>query len=217
MIYNKQPIDIYYSELDFINSLEDKCVLNCNEERKVALMALIVYKRFANRTGQYVKCSDIEILHLLNYTIRKEKRIELFNELEEKGFIKFQDDSFYVPYCKNDKSDIFMNISNISLESILVLDLYNGDNSVMECEKCRCLIKINKTRTKRFCKTCITYHPFVTKNIQCVDCGAIISVNSHNTKSCRCEECQKKADREKAKLRQRKRRMKTSKQNILQV
>ena len=48
-----------------------------------------------------------------------------------------------------------------------------------------------------YCKQCTPkYEKIEYKSIKCADCGDEVWINSKSTKTCRCEECQEKANKE---------------------
>ena len=54
---------------------------------------------------------------------------------------------------------------------------------------------VRKTsKNKKYCKECVKHNPYYiplkTKKIVCIDCGIEFEVESKNTKTCRCENCQ---------------------------
>jgi hypothetical protein len=67
---------------------------------------------------------------------------------------------------------------------------YKGGNFI-RCAECGILTRGNKNNTKKYCKNCAVYTPQEIKTIACIDCGKKIIINSCNTKTCRCNECQK--------------------------
>lgn len=85
--------------------------------------------------------------------------------------------------------------------------LYHIGENYIRCAECGKLIKNNKNGTKKYCSACASYIPQETKQIRCVDCGKPITVNAMNTKTCRCDECQKKFRNNQQKELMRKRRM----------
>lgn len=71
---------------------------------------------------------------------------------------------------------------------------YLGGNFT-RCSECGRLFRNNKRKDKKYCKDCIGYSPS-TKIINCVDCGKAVEVESKNTKTCRCNSCQKEYRRQ---------------------
>lgn len=57
------------------------------------------------------------------------------------------------------------------------------------CQKCGKQEKQNKNRTKKYCKNCVS--PTLSRIVVCEDCGCTFEVSSKNTKSTRCDECNK--------------------------
>lgn len=64
------------------------------------------------------------------------------------------------------------------------------------CKKCGKLFKMQKNAPGRlYCKECgQTEDVSDFKIIQCIDCGEDVVISKFDTKTCRCEDCQKVAD-----------------------
>jgi len=67
------------------------------------------------------------------------------------------------------------------------------------CAGCGKIFKQNKNCTRVYCKECSSYHPIETKVLVCEDCGIEFEVDSKNTKTTRCDKCQREKDKEKYK------------------
>ena len=66
-------------------------------------------------------------------------------------------------------------------------------------------MKKSKKNPHRFCEDCVSIVgnvPDDMKVIQCMGCRKPVYVAILNTKTCRCEECQSKADEESNRMRQ---------------
>jgi hypothetical protein len=76
-----------------------------------------------------------------------------------------------------------------------------GENTGI-CMKCGKRFKKKKEKHK-YCNECVTYKPIGTKIIRCIepDCGKEFEIDARNMKKVRCDDCQKKVDKEKTRLR----------------
>ena len=75
---------------------------------------------------------------------------------------------------------------------------YKTPHQFRRCVVCNCWMK-KDSKDRRLCKECSdksTEEHNTIKEVQCVDCGKPVYVSTLNTKTCRCEECQDKVDRE---------------------
>lgn len=84
----------------------------------------------------------------------------------------------------------------------------NGDENILQCQKCGAYFeketnmlqrdkkdasKKPKHRKKRkYCDYCSIYHKHTKRVVVCIDCGQEFIVTSKDTKTCRCQECNKK-------------------------
>ena len=66
----------------------------------------------------------------------------------------------------------------------------------------------NNKNNKLKCNKCGTYQPMETKTIKCIDCGKEVEVDGIVKNKKRCDECQKKYDKERNRLRVQKHRNK---------
>lgn len=67
---------------------------------------------------------------------------------------------------------------------------YLGDKKIRRCVECG-IYFVKKENAQTHCKNCKGYIAQETKIIACVDCGKEFEVSSLNTKTCRCDGCQK--------------------------
>lgn len=80
-------------------------------------------------------------------------------------------------------------------------DLYNAEHKITLCEVCGTLFK-NRTKNsnQKYCTNCAKQNPYYipieTKIIKCIDCGEKFEVDACDTKTCRCDICQRSRDRE---------------------
>ena len=175
IIYNKilekalsQPlvtgvvVNIYKSEIDIINSIE-------NEEARNLLFVLLVYYKWAvkqSNTNMYffsrynntkmVLVNDLDMWKNAGLMkLRKAERYKVNNILINKGLYvedNFKSNNyFYLPFSV-DSGDIAFSVSNF--DNILgELLYYNDPDSYKRCQECGMVIK--KTRSpKKYCAKC---------------------------------------------------------------
>ena len=71
--------------------------------------------------------------------------------------------------------------------------LYCGENYV-RCKRCGLLFRPAKADAGDICKECGKIIPVAMRRYNCIDCGREVFVVSRNHRSCRCVECQQKAN-----------------------
>ena len=69
--------------------------------------------------------------------------------------------------------------------------LYHNGGNYIRCAECGKLVKNNKYGNKKYCSECAAYNPQETKQVTCVDCGKVFTVDANNNRTCRCDNCQK--------------------------
>lgn len=103
---------------------------------------------------------------------------------------------------KNTNRNVKINFIDFSGEVVLHISdlrelgyeymMYKGGKFI-RCEICGRLMR--KKKNKKYCPECLSknpyYTPIETKIIQCQDCGDDVEVDAKDTKTIRCEECQK--------------------------
>lgn len=78
---------------------------------------------------------------------------------------------------------------------------------VIRCKQCGRQIENNSRHNRQYCDRCKGYHQKDNREKYCIDCGCYFEATFSN-RSVRCEECQEKATREKARIRKQKQRAK---------
>nr|DAK84770.1 MAG TPA: hypothetical protein [Caudoviricetes sp.] len=160
--YNKDiVVNIYKTELDIINSIEDK-------SRRDLLFCCLVYYKWGKcifSRSFYSKINNVvmvledddnlyKIAKLMN--LRKKDRQFLFNALlKEKLYV--QDiikgkNYFYIPFSKDKGKDLCITISRYN--NILgELYFYNKEEGYKRCVRCGDVIKKNNNKQK-YCNNC---------------------------------------------------------------
>ena len=203
-LVNIEKINIFQSELDYINSLEIKY-----DFKKVLFTFLVQmklnkfiyeYKNEKPYTSKYfkggsIKYNNIKKMANLNNSININDDIIYF--LNDIGLVKTLHKGLivlnYLDNC-SETGDIAIDIKDF--ENVgWYLDFYNGLKGMVLCKYCGQPFK-QTNHDISYCKKHKQYYiPMETKTIVCQDCGKEISVDSLNTKTIRCEECQHKEDK----------------------
>lgn len=179
-IYQTREVVIYKSEMEQIMILPSIFL------KKSALTFLITYK-FFYEDDVYVERHDNWLKKIYgSLSNRKQKAV---NELLKYGCIKLKNNHFTVPFAKFSGDDMLEILTAYSPQSLLLIDLYNGQN-IVKCEKCGQLMFDNKSRTKKYCGRCRNYKPIGLQKKMCISCGEIFVANS-KSRAKRCSSCQK--------------------------
>lgn len=146
-----------------------------------------------------VSYSMTDLFKTARVSVPVDEREDILHKLLKAGLIG-------IP-VKNDTKCLFVNFMDDADEDI-VLELneqdcgelayayldFTGKVKVSRCAKCGKLIKQSK-KYGNLCKGC--QGDILDMKIKwCVDCGSEFQVGIMNTKTCRCEACQKKKDKE---------------------
>lgn len=157
-------IDIYKSEIDYINSLD------INYEYKKVLFTFLVQYKLNKKIYEYKfdkpynnlyfqggKKKYNNIKKMSNIPVKMNINDEVINELSNsdlieilhKGIIKLN----YLKECLSEMNDEVA-ISVLNFDNIgYYLDYYNGNSKIIKCENCNKLIKKTCNKTK-YCKEC---------------------------------------------------------------
>lgn len=200
-------VKITKSEMETILNIHNKVL----ERLMFTMLCLAKLNDAKNpKNNGWVNSTSKDIFQYARIACKADDREVKIGKLWQMGLLEFSK--------RNDNLNCrvtFINNENDS-EELFVSDFrelgyeylkYKGENFI-RCAECGILTRGNKTGTKKYCKNCTTYTPQETKTITCVDCGKKVQINSLNSKSNRCNDCQRIQDREKAKLRKQKQRIK---------
>lgn len=191
------------SELGVIKALNDI------KQEKAAFILLAVSKYF-NALGD----KNYDSAFLTNADICKMARITIpVNERDVFMQFAYDKEILYrhtwadstikkVTFVSHDENDkIILRLTENDFKDLAYTYLaYLTPNKFRRCVKCGKWMRIRKD-DKRLCIDCDkakeiedTTDPI--KMIECIDCGSPVYVSAHNTKTCRCEECQSIVDKE---------------------
>ena len=193
-----EPVVITKSEIEKISSLNDI------RKEKIAFALLAVAKYYNNvapdnNNKMYISISDLfkiarvsipckERAGYLHFAYQEGILVEhmfVGTNLKIVGFVD-NDSEPVITLCEDDYKEL----------AYAYLNYKNGGYKY--CKGCGKLFKMHKSSPGRlYCKECGQKEEVSEfKVIKCVDCGADVVVGMLNTKTCRCEECQDKANKE---------------------
>lgn len=194
---------ITQSELDTIKSLGDI------KKEKVMFVLLATSKYFNLLSG-----SNYDSVFLNNADICKAAKITIPVKERDK-FMQFAYDSglllrhswsdsiikkvAFISHDENDKIVLKLNENDFKDLANTYL-AYLSPSKFRRCVSCGKWIRVNK-QDRRLCRDCSNIsNAQVEKDffrtVTCIDCGKIFYVPILDTKTCRCEDCQKKRDEE---------------------
>ena len=194
-------IYITKSELDFIKKLDDIKL------EKIAFVLLALAKYHNEVSGEdnnmvYLKLSEVKNMARINMN-----RIDFeyfYANLYDIGVLQRNTSPVstiqIVDFVsQNPDDEIAFELKEIDyLELAYVyLSWKNDGNGYGRCEFCGRLMKQSTKSPKRFCEDCSAKIGDIADNmkvVSCVDCGELVYVSILNTKTCRCDNCQKKSD-----------------------
>jgi hypothetical protein len=192
-------IQITQSELNAISSLNDLRA----EKVLFVLLCMAKQQRLSNGfTNGLVKYSITEVCKLARISVPAEDREYILYKIVQNGLLGYPK--------KNDTQCLIVNFIDYG-EAVLELDeldcqelayVYlnwkNKGEGYGRCEFCGRFMKQSKKNPKRFCEDCSSKVGDISddmKVISCMDCGKLIHIPVLNTKTCRCEECQRESDK----------------------
>lgn len=205
--YDIENIKITQSELNTIASLNDLRA----EKVLFVLLCMAKQQRISNGfTNGLVKYSLSELCKMARISVPAEEREYVLYTIVQKeclGYPKKNNTQCLIVNFIDDSSDVVLELNEVHCKELAYeyLKWKNNNNGYDRCEFCDKVIKQYKSHPRRFCKECTEILgdiPDDVKVIRCVDCGKIVYVSLLNTKTCRCEECQREANNESNRERQ---------------
>ena len=200
-LVNIEKINIFQSELDYINSLEIKY-----DFKKVLFTFLVQmklnkfiyeYKNEKPYTSKYFKGGSIKynnIKKMANLNNNMNINDDIIYFLNEFGLVKTLHKGLIVlNYLDNcfETGDVVIEVKDF--ENVgWYLDFYNGLKGMVLCKHCGQPFKQTKQDISYCKKHKQYYQPIETKTIICQDCGKEILIDGIVKKQIRCSECQKK-------------------------
>lgn len=194
---NVSPVVITKSELDKITSLDDI------RKEKIAFVLLAVAKYYNNvspdnNNRMYISISDL--FKLARVSIPCKDRAAYLHFAYQEGILvehTFVGTNLKIVNFVDNDSEAVMELAEADYQELAYTYLNHKNGGYRKCRGCGKLFKVNKkSHTKLYCKECSQKEETSEfKVIKCVDCGEDIVVSVLNTKTCRCEECQKEFDK----------------------
>ena len=209
---NVTAVKITRNELDTISKLYDI------RKEKIAFVLLAVAKYYNsvsdnNNNRMYISISDL--FKMARVSIPCKERATYLHFAYEAGILvehTLVGTNLKVVGIVDDDSETAMELGEGDYKDLAYVYLNYKNGGYKACKSCGKLFKMHKTEPGRlYCKECTAKEPKSEfKVIKCVDCGCDVVVGALNTKTCRCTECQELADKEHARMRVKKYRLKSS-------
>ena len=187
-------ISITENELKTISSIKNKPL------ERLAFTLLCLSKlanKFNPNNNDWSNRQDKEVFKLANIQVNITKQCLMINDLKNLGLIEYSkiidNINTKVLFIDEDSKEIlkitkFRDLGNEYL-------FWKGEK-FKRCRECGKLIRPNKQNNNSYCNECKAYQPIVTKVLKCIDCGEEFVVDARNTKTIRCNFCQKSKNRE---------------------
>lgn len=195
---NVSPVVITKSEIDKITSFNDI------RKEKIAFVLLAVVKYYNNVSADnnnrmYMSMSDL--FKLARVAIPSKERASYMHFAYEDGVLvehTFVGTNLKIVGFVDDVSEPIMTLGEDDYKELAYTYLNYKNGGYKHCKSCGKLFKMHKSAPGRlYCKECGEKEEVNEfKVIQCQDCGADVVVGILNTKTCRCEECQDRANKE---------------------
>lgn len=192
------PVKITRSEMDKIVGLNDI------RKEKIAFVLLAVAKYYNNVSSDnnnrmYMSMSDL--FKLARVAIPCKERAGYLHFAYQEGVLvehTFVGTNLKVVGFVDDDSEIVLELGEDDYKELAYAYLNYKNGGYKHCKGCGRLFKMHKSSPGRlYCKECGQREETSEfKIIQCVDCGEDVVIGVLNTKTCRCEECQDKANKE---------------------
>ena len=194
--YNIDSVKITQRELDLISTLDDL------RAEKVLFVLLCMAKIQAvsyGFTNGLVKYSLTDLCKMARISVPTEDREYILYDIIQTGLLgypkKNNTQCLIVNFIDND-GDAVLNLTESNCKELAYEYLFwkNDGSGYARCELCENALKQSKSNPKRFCRECSDVIGPIDKDIKvirCVDCNKLVYVSVCNTKTCRCDECQK--------------------------
>lgn len=195
---NVNPVLITKSEIDKIISLDDI------RKEKIAFVLLAVAKYYNNvspdnNNRMYISMSDL--FKLSRVAIPCKERATYLHFAYQEGILA--EHTFVgtnlkiVDFIDND-SETVIELTEADYKELAYAYLNHKNGGYKRCVSCGKWFKKKKgLPNQQYCKECGQKEKTNDfKVVKCIDCGTDIVVSILNTKTCRCEECQNEANKE---------------------
>ena len=192
------PVVITQSEIKKINSLNDI------RKEKIAFVLLAVAKYYNNVSEDnnnrlYISISDL--FKLARVSIPCKERASYLHFAYKEGILTehmFVGTNLKIVAFVSNDDDVAITLDEDDYKELAYAYLNYKNGGYKRCKKCGRLFKMRKNSPARlYCKECGQGEESSEfRIVQCVDCGKDLVVGVLNTKTCRCEECQNEANKE---------------------
>lgn len=192
-------------ELDKIASLNDR---NMEQLAFTWLCLSKYYHAKSEKANGWVSMAIGNVFKLANVSCNVRKQDAYIGNLRDSGILEFAKDDGNMNYrviFTDDDGDNILPVSDFRCLGYEYLK-YCGENFI-RCADCGILTRGNKNGTKRYCSECSGVTRKGDQEVTCVDCGAVIVVNSKDRETCRCSICKREYQREYFKEYRRKQRL----------
>lgn len=200
---NVATVKITQSEIDKVIALNDI------RKEKIAFVLLAVAKYYNNVSNDnnnrmYVSMSDL--FKLARVAIPCKERATYLRFAYQEGLLvehTFVGTNLKIVNFVDDNSDVVMELNEDDYKELAYTYLNHKSGGYKKCRGCGRLFRISKRAPMAlYCKECGKQEEGSEfKVIKCIDCGIELVVGVLNTKTCRCEECQKVKNKELKSLR----------------
>jgi hypothetical protein len=192
------PVVITKSEIDKITGLNEI------RKEKIAFVLLAIAKYYNNvsddnNNRMYISISDL--FKIARVSIPCKERAAYLHFAYQDGILvehTFVGTNLKIVGFVDNDSEPVIELGESDYKELAYAYLNYKNGGYKHCKSCGKLFKMNKNSPGRlYCKECGQKdEPSEFKIIKCQDCGTDIAVSVLNTKTCRCEECQEQANKE---------------------
>ena len=190
---NVNPVAITKNEMEIIMGLNDI------RKEKIAFVLLAVAKYYNNVSSDnnnrmYISISDL--FKMARVSIPCKERATYLSFAYQEGLLlehTFVGTNLKIVNFIDNDSEVVMKLGESDYKELAYVYLNYKSGGYKPCKKCGKLFKIRKSSPGRlYCKDCGQKEESNDfKIIKCVDCGEDVVISVLNTKTCRCEECQR--------------------------
>lgn len=145
-----------------------------------------------------------ELFKTSRVSVPVDERENILHEFLKLGLIglPFKNDTkcLFIKFIDDDDDNVVLELDEQDCDELAYAYLkYTEQSKIVKCSRCGKLMK----RSQKFsdvCKDCRDRN-FAFRVKWCIDCGQEFQVDSRNMTKCRCEECQRKVNKEKTRQR----------------
>lgn len=203
-LYEIDGVWITNNELATINKIEGSSL----KRLAFTLLCLAKLNNSKNPSNNFWVNNDYkEIFTLARVNCKKRERYINIGKLYRLGLIevakRIDNLSIRVTFADTTKNYYSRDDGDLFVSDFRELGyeyLYHNGGNFVRCAECGILTRNNKYGNKKYCRDCASYTPRERKQIQCIDCGKIFSVDARLMNKCRCDDCQNEVNKEKKRI-----------------